>query len=1146
VNERLADQDARDRVAQDLDATLVVEAAAGTGKTSALVARIVAALAAGRARLDRVVAVTFTEAAAGELKLRLRTEIERARQDPARPARARELLTAALPQLEEARIGTIHSFCNDLLRERPVAAGVDPLFQVAAEDLAEGLLARAFDRWFEHKLAAPGEGVRRILRRVGRSADGPRAMLRNAAAELVWRRDFPAPWRHAAAFDRERAIDGILEEIAALGAHARSGDPEDYFVRSLAELARFADEARRREEVRGERDYDGLEAGLIALLRERHWRWTGFRRTQPGFDKGALLDRREALKLRLQQFVADAGADLAPKLRDELWAVVQAYEELKRRAGCLDFLDLLLDARTLVRDHPDVRRELQERFTHLFVDEFQDTDPLQVELLMLLAADDPAEGDWRRVRPVPGKLFLVADPKQSIYRFRRADVALYERVKRQLVGAGAALLHLTVSFRAVPEIQEAVNAAFAPVLRGDSESQAGYVPLAPYRGDVDAQPAVVALPVPAPYGDFRTIVGWRIDESLPDAVAAFVHWLVTESGWTVTERTERGEPERRVPVAARHVCLLFRRFRSWDEDVTRAYVRALEARHVPHVLVGGSSFHVREEVEAIRNALAAIERPDDELAVFATLRGPLFALGDGALLAWRARCRTLNPFRRVPDDLPDALREVADALVILRELHRGRNRRPIADTIARLLAATRAQAGFAVWPTGEQALANVTRLMDLARRAERTGLTSFRAFVERLAEDAVHGEASEAPIVEPGTDGVRVMTVHKAKGLEFPVVILADLTTGDAPAEASRWVDAEHELCAMRLAGCSPPELVAHAPDELAREREETARILYVATTRARDLLVVPTVGDGRQEGWLAPLHPVVYPSDTRAREPESNHPPGCPAFGAESVPGRPANVARPESSAMPGLHRPEAGAHRVVWWDPATLALDVQASVGLAQQKLLTADERGERSAAGVRAHDAWQATRAAVRARAGTPSVRVVTATEHAAAATPVPEVAVETLPSDGPRPHGRRFGTLVHAVLAAVELDASPDAVAEAAALEGRLLGAPEDEVATATDVVVRALAHPLLVRAAGAARIGRCRREAPVLLRLDDGTLVEGVVDAAFLDDGAWTVVDFKTDVEIAGRLDEYRRQVGLYATAIARATGTPARGVLLRV
>jgi ATP-dependent exoDNAse (exonuclease V) beta subunit len=1142
VSAPLADQRQRDRIRDALDVTLVVEAAAGTGKTSELVRRMVAVLTAGVARLDQIVGVTFTEAAAGELKLRLRGEIERVRQGDDTPAVARARLRDALPQLEEARIGTIHSFCADLLRERPVEAEVDPCFEVAPEDAAGDLLGRVFDRWFEHELADPTEGVRRLLRRRGRD-EGPRGWLRAAAAELVERRDFPAPWRHGD-FARDPEIDALLGEMASVGAFAKAGEPNDYFTQSLVAIAGFVADVQRREVVQGQRDYDGLEAALAGFVRERHWTYTGFKRVESAFDKPAVLAQRDGLYARLQNFVAAAGADLAPRLRDALWPLVDAYEDAKERSGQLDFLDLLLRARALVRDNPAVRRELQTRFTRLFVDEFQDTDPLQAELLLLLAADDPNETDWRRVRPVPGKLFLVGDPKQSIYRFRRADVALYEATKRQLAASGAEILHLTTSFRAVPDIQTAVNAAFAPLMQGDSPSQATYVPLAPFRSAAEGQPPIVVLPVPAPYGDYRTIVKWRIEDSLPDATAAFVDWLVRRSGWTVTERSDASV---RVPLAARHVCLLFRRLRSFGEDVTRPYVRALEARHLPHVLVGGGSFHRREEVESIRNALAAIERPRDEQSVFATLRGPLIALGDGPLLAWREHCKSLDPLRPPPADLPPALACVADALALLRDLHFRRNRRPIAETIGCLLAAARAHAGLAIWPTGEQALANVTRLMDLARRAERRGVVSFRAFVDRLADDAEHGEASEAPVVEEGTEGVRMMTVHRAKGLEFPVVILADMTARATPTEPSRHTDPVRRLCVMRLAGCAPPELLEHGPAELVREQEEAVRVLYVAATRARDLLVVPAVGDARHEGWLSALDPALHPPAPRAPTPESSQPVGCPAFGPDSVPGRPPNVRRPAESVVPGLHRPEAGTHAVVWWDPAVLELGVEESVGLRQQKLLQADEAGVRAEDGIRAHAAWQAERARVRADGGTPSERVVTATEHATAgAGESAAVEVEQVGGGGPRPHGKRFGVLVHAVLAAVDLDADRLGVEALTAVQARMVGAPPDEAGAAVDAVVRALAHPLVRRAARAAQ---CRREVPVTVRLDDGTLVEGVADAAFFETApapAWTVVDWKTDVEIAGRLEEYRRQVGLYAAAIARATGVAARGVLLRV
>ena len=211
----LADANARHRILHDFGTTLVVEAAAGTGKTTALVGRIVALICSGLSTLDRIVAVTFTEKAAGEMKLRLRAEIERARRVEDVTADRSARLEKALSQLELARIGTVHGFCGDLLRERPVEAGIDPLFEVAAEDEAKDLMDRAFDSWFQQVLADPPEGVRRILRRRSKSQQ-PREALRAAAASLADHRDFPAPWRRDP-FSRTGQIDAVIGELAGLG-----------------------------------------------------------------------------------------------------------------------------------------------------------------------------------------------------------------------------------------------------------------------------------------------------------------------------------------------------------------------------------------------------------------------------------------------------------------------------------------------------------------------------------------------------------------------------------------------------------------------------------------------------------------------------------------------------------------------------------------------------------------------------------------------------------------------------------------------------------------------------------------------------------------------------------------------------------------
>jgi ATP-dependent exoDNAse (exonuclease V) beta subunit len=1156
----LADQAARDRIRLDLDTTIVVEAAAGTGKTSALISRILEGIISGRVRLARLVAVTFTDFAAGELKLRLRLEIEKKRQQEISSEADRNLRTA-VEELEEARIGTIHSFCADLLREHPVEAAIDPLFNVAPDDLTYPLFDLAFERWFEQQLGAPSEGVKRILRRIPRREfsftrsatltrrprdHGPKRILRSAAWDLVKERDFSTAWRQPPGFDRDVEIDELVTEMQDLAKWSRSGDPEQWFTKSLRYLERFVREITRVESLGETRDYDGIEARLFGLLpawKEKNYKayWT-----RDDFPKDELLERRNALKLRVEQFVNKAGADLAPRLRAELWPIIDEFEQLKDRAGYVDFLDLLVRTRDLIRDNREIRLELQDRFTHIFVDEFQDTDPLQAEILMLLAADDPEQREWRKIRSVAGKLFIVGDPKQSIYRFRRADVGLYQEVKRNIIDAGGALVELNVSFRSVPEIQQAVNAAFEPLM-AESSTQARYVPLAPQQRDSSSQPAIIALPVARPYGDFGKVVDWKIDSSLPNDVASFIDWLLT-SGWTVSER-ER--PEERVPIKPRHICLLFRRLRHFNTDVTRGYVEALEEHRIPHLLVGGSSFHSREEIEAIRNALTAIEWPDDELAVFATLHGPMFAFNDSQLLAYRTRTRRLHPFAPVPDDLHESLTDIAEALGILRELHRQRNRRPISETIGKLLGLTRAHAGFAHWSTGEQALANIMRLTDMARKAERNGLISFRAFVDWLDEQAESGDVGDAPIMEEGIDSVRIMTVHKAKGLEFPVVILVDITAKDSR-EPSKWVDQAAGISATRLAGCTPIEVQEHLEEETRIEKEEAARVLYVASTRARDLLVVSAIGDHPYEGWLSALNPIIYPANSF--HPLTKQPLGCPLFGDDTVMDRPDNAFRRPGSVSPGLHQPQVGNHRVVWWDPASVATTGSGRPTSRLTEFLKEDETKIHSQEGIRAHEEWQAQRTSLRAAASTVHFKVTTATAFPPAIdddrfVEAIDVKVESLEIDWRRPHGKRFGTLVHAVLGALKLSADRDTVADAARLQGRILGATEEEVEAATKTVIQALRHPLMKQAAEAELAGNCRREVSVAVKLKDDLLVEGIVDLAFQSDNdpaSWTVIDYKTDFELSGRLEEYKRQVGIYSQAIAHATGQSVRAILLRL
>lgn len=1132
----MSDLAAREAIRHELATTLVVEAAAGTGKTTEMVARIVEVIRTGSARLEEIVAVTFTDKAAGELKLRLRVELSRAAAIASEAQQAR--LEAALGELEVARVGTIHAFCAELLRERPIEAGVDPLFEVVSDDEANRLFDEAFDGWLEHTLASgPHEGMRRLLHR-----DGAIELARTAARGLLDRRDFAGHWRRDP-FARNQQIDDVvarLGELAALAAHGWRDDP----LRKLCDrTAGWIDELTRRETAVGARDYDAVEARLVEVARWYEWRYRG-----TGARYGEQLARSDALAIKdaalatVERLREAADADLAACLHGELLAVVDRYRDTLTRNGKLDFFELLVRTRALLATDHAVRTDCQRRFTRFFVDEFQDTDPLQLDILLLLTADRSDVSDPAAARVVAGKLFVVGDPKQAIYRFRRADVALYEAAKQRLLADGARLVALSTSFRAPPSIQGAINAAFASLM-------ANYVGLAPSRDQPSDRPTVVALPVPAPYGK-RDLANRAIEASYPQAVGGLVDWLLTTSGWQL---------------AASDICLVFRRFTTFETDLTRPYVHALEARAIPHTLVGGRSFHDREEVAAIRTALTALEWPDDTLALYATLRGPLFGFHDEDLLAYhQTRCidylaaaaagptapdqpiaRNLATTANDPPDPADLALEISGALVTLAELHRARNHRPIADTIGRLLAATRAHAGFAMWPAGDQAVANVMRVMDLARRFEARGATSFRSFVDRLRADSERTRSGDSGALDPTHHGVRIMTVHAAKGLEFPVVILCDPTAPLAHRKPTRLVIPERRVWLEPIAGCVPSELRERADEVLARDREEGHRLAYVAATRARDLLVVPTIGDdhGLADNWLAALTPVVYPPPATKRAPSIA--PGCPPFGDDSTVTRPRDSGFVKQDGVaPGSHAARVGSHRVVWWDPHALVLDRAIGGGFRQRHILQADADGTRAAASIGAHARWQERRAAALLRGAAPSrdVRAITIAARDVDAGWDPIAIVDTGVERTGRPSGKRFGLLVHAVLADVELTAASDAVRSLAHVHGRALAAPTAEVEAAVTAVVAALDHPVFAAARQAATL---RREAPVILHTDRGTL-EGIVDLAFGDPTGWTIVDFKTDRELDGERAIYETQVRLYAQAIAHATGAPTRGVLLIV
>lgn len=1197
----------RERIRHELDTSFVVEASAGTGKTTELVARLTRALATGRTRARGVVAVSFTDRSASELRLRLRAAIDRERARASR-AEAAALERAGL-ELEEARVSTIHALAAELLRERPLEAGVDPAFELMADDASRALLEAVFERWWQRELASPRESVRRLLVAERRGGDELRGALVEASRRLVDTRDFDARWARAP-FDRGAAALRARHALEAFGAFAgRERSRENPLAKLASHVARFLDDLSRREAARGA-DLDVLVAELGALARERAFSHRPFPGAEygPGVPTEVVLDARAHAHALLQELASRSSAELAALLSDDLREVVAAYEARKRAEGRLDFVDLLLTARALLVSSREARRALVGGVGILCIDEFQDTDPVQVDIASVLASCDPEEADPERAPLGPGKLFVVGDPKQSIYRFRRADLAFYEAARASFVQKGAVCLVLRQSFRAVPELQGFVNAAFAGPFeagaRRDPTSQASYSELSPSRAARSTQPSIVALPVPRPYGSFGKVTNAAIEASLPDAVAAFVASLLAPGSGLSVDDGGRARPP-----SPRDVALLFKQMQWGERDRAAPFVEALEARGVACLGGSGRAAARRPELVALLTALEAIDRPDDELLVHAFLRGPYVALPDDVLLGAREVLRGLrdaapegrgehggpsgegarslrglvHPLRPLSPDALAALREAlgadADALVLaltlLRELHWERNRVPFSHTLARLLERLRGHAVVAFSPSGEAALASVLALVERARRLERERGASFRSLVERLRHLA---QADLGDGALESADAVRLLTVHRAKGLEFPIVILCDPTAPLTPRVPQRHLDRERRAWYQALAGCVPQELLDHAADALARDRDEALRLAYVAATRARDLLVVPVVGDLAPEeepsSWLGVLGPALYPARERRRAGEPL--PGRATRGDDTV------LERPErarvgtfASVRPGLHEPSRGSHRVAFWDPRDLELERPRAPGLLHREaLVDAPTPVEVPAAPFEAHRLALAQASTLGGAPLVAATAVAKASPPDAADGPLAPVSTTAAPRTG-RPRGARFGSLVHAVLAEVSLDAGEGEVAALASAHATLLGATDAEREHATVAVLAALAHPIFDEARAAEARGELRREVPVLVphaapsasidassssalagdasspavkaAIAADVLVDGVVDLAYRDERGWHVVDYKTDLELdPARHAAYSRQVALYVRAIEVATGEPCRASLLCV
>ncbi len=1091
------DEPERQRVRTELRTSFLVEAGAGSGKTTLLVDRMVALAESGR-DVAGIAAVTFTRKAAAELRERFQEALERryrAAREPGTAARLRE----AVDRIDRAFLGTIHAFCARLLRERPLEAGLDPGFQEAQEAEIQ-LLEERFWTSFVERVVSESDPLVERLAQAGVRVDE----LRGAFARMVENLDVDHPAKRVAAPGPEEArqvrdvLEGLLDRALALIPDEEpepSWDATQAMVRSLRFTRRF-------------RGWDDLAALFDAAEKMSSGtsftlkRWLESTRNDANEvrrlrdDLAALKGEESPIRPHLERWFAHRYAMAIRLVRR---AALEFAEE-RLRTGSIGFHDLLTLTAKLLREHPNVRRDLGQRYRYVLVDEFQDTDPIQAELLFLLASEPGTvrdagrrPTDWHAAVPRPGALFVVGDPKQSIYRFRRADIAVYNRVRARFREFGA-VLALTANFRSRQAVADLVNDVFDHpdrFPRGETDRQASFAPMEPYPREPDG-----------PAGVFRySVPGSRKNADTARADAAML------ASWI---RTRIDDGER----TAGDFLVLTRKKAHLD-----LYARALEERNVT-VDVSGAQAGPGEELRELVLLLETLIDPGDPVNVAAVLTGLFFGLDHEQLarhaLAGGGFDFTFRPRGREDDgaDGEKSGSEAAEALGTLHEWWKESRREPADIVVGRLVDRLGLMPFVASSALGTLRAGILAYALDSVRSAALRGNASLAGAVEAL-EAALGWEDAEAPFDPGREDAVRVMNLHKAKGLQSTVVVLANPgqrvshnrflnahTRRGPKGGAEAYVDIAAPAGPYRSRKLARPLGWSEFAAEEKRFLEaEEQRILYVACTRAKEELVVARKAGtkGRNTSCWS-----VF-DDWLSRN-------------AETL----------ELAADPP--RPREGMRR-----SAAELLDETAS---------TAAEM----AAGARpSHEFASVTELAHGGEADGGDG----AEPDADATAPASATRREANRSPSAPPRGYEWGSAVHGILAAaaggVEGKALEVLARALLAEHERPLderGAPV-ELNELMSLVARVRASPLWRRAE---RAKTRQPEVPFALKRTGGRgpprLLEGVIDLAFREPGGWVIVDYKTDVgddpDFPRRRRAYRRQVDLYAECWQEITGEPVK------
>lgn len=1059
----LTDQTDRTLIEQELEANIFVEAGAGSGKTHELVERICAMVDAGL-ELKSVAAITFTEKAAGELRERVRRRLA--------DASPTDLRQRALDQLDTAPIGTIHSFAARIISEHPIEAGVPPLITVVDELRSQIAFTRRWEAARQKLFADESlNDALRILLAVGVSLDH----LQNVAADLDanWDRleSHPPRRRQIPAVD----LGPLLRQTSDVLAHAdHCTDPADKLLTAFKHIKSW--HGRLSEAESGEL---GLVLELLHAVPQ-----SGFSGGQRGNWSINVAEVRSSCKDLAQQAIALRNSFVQPAVETVTAAMAEVLLQAARerqRSGELEYHDLLVHARDLLvgKDKQGVHAALHDRYRCIMLDEFQDTDPIQAELATRIAASDVCGPDgWEQLSVPPGRLFTVGDPKQSIYRFRRADIATYLAAQQRFSDdADSRIASLQTNFRSTGKLLEWINGTFGELVMANGTVQPEYHALVPDprrpEWSDEHGPAVSIMGRGGAQPDEAGKVSadaMRRQEAAD--VAAAIRVATGTAGLPAWQKQIKHDDGFRCsPVKLKDICVLIP-----TRTALAALEDALDDAGIEYRAEASSLVYSTQEVTDLLLAMRAISNTADEAALVLSLRSAMFGCGDDELFEWKQAGVRWSLFA----DAPDALRDspVAHAIAYLAALCRKVEVLTPAEIMEHLVADRRMLEAAIDAPRYRDVWRRLRFVIDQARawtEATHGGLRDY--LVWAAAQQEENSRVKEAVVPETNVQAVRIMTIHASKGLEFPMVILAG--TGSRPkmdSPAALW-DQGSQLHVrfvgeIQSAGYSDANSV-----EKAFVDAERRRLLYVACTRAESHLVVSHyVSDDKSLGEIlrravdaAPAPDLIIPEDMQPH---------------------------------------------------ARIAHEVQPVNAFAEWQ---------------QQRDVWQKNSALV-------SSTSVTAVAKGADGFAAPEVDgtphFVSIDEDGSLPtsaaaggeHGKEFGTALHRLLELSDLreNENLDVLAERIAATAGLA-----DPAGLAERARSALRSAPVQRAADR----KHWLELPVVTP-NNGMTLEGIIDLMYReDDGTLVIADFKTDISVTEEtLAAYWRQLSTYAGMVERITG----------